>query len=214
VPVKKSLPSCVYIADGFSDGRYMITSTEADTDAVVIEASLGDPDRFAVIYDRYAATLYRYAHQRVGGEVADDVVADAFLAAFRARGQYDLSRPDARPWLFGILTRKLASHHRKERARYRAMALSATEGVLDGPADEVATRVVADAARRPLAAALAALSPGDRDVLLLVAWGQLSYEEVATALKIPPGTVGSRLNRARRKVREALGDVDPTEEER
>ncbi|MCW6007878.1 RNA polymerase sigma factor [Micromonospora sp. CPCC 205371] len=195
----------------------MSTETHADTDAAIIQASLGDPDRFAVIYDRYAATLYRYAHQRVGAESADDVVAEAFLAAFRGRGQYDLSRPDARPWLFGILTRKLASHHRKEKARYRAMARAAPDGVLDGPADEVATRVIADAARRPLAAALAGLSRGDRDVLLLVAWGQLSYDEVAAALKIPPGTVGSRLNRARRKVREALGGVDPfgtSEEER
>lgn len=193
------------------------TDTHADTDAAIIQASLGDPDRFAVIYDRYASTLYRYAHQRVGAEGADDVVADAFLSAFRGRGQYDLSRPDARPWLFGILTRKLASHHRKEKARYRAMARAAPDGVLEGPADEVATRVIADAARRPLAAALAALSRGDRDVLLLVAWGQLSYDEVAAALSIPPGTVGSRLNRARRKVREALGGVDPSgmsEEER
>jgi RNA polymerase sigma factor (sigma-70 family) len=193
------------------------TGTDADTDAAVIRASLGDPDQFAVIYDRYAATLYRYAHQRVGAGVADDVVAEAFLAAFRGRGQYDLSRPDARPWLFGILTRKLASHHRQEKARYRAMARAVPDGALDGPADEVATRVIADAARRPLAAALSRLSPGDRDVLLLVAWGQLSYDEVAAALKIPPGTVGSRLNRARRKVREALGGVDPAgefEEER
>jgi RNA polymerase sigma factor (sigma-70 family) len=186
------------------------TGTDADADAAVIRASLGDPDRFSVIYDRYAATLYRYAHQRVGREVADDVVAEAFLAAFRGRGQYDLSRPDARPWLFGILTRQLANHHRAERARYRAMARSAPEDVIDGPADEVATRVVAGAARRPLAAALAALSAGDRDVLLLVAWGQLSYDEVAAALRIPPGTVASRLNRARRKVRKALVGLDPT----
>lgn len=193
------------------------TDTHAETDAAIIQASLGDPDRFAAIYDRYAAILYRYAHQRVGEQIADDAVAETFLAAFRGRGQYDLSRPDARPWLFGILTRKLASHHRKEKARYRAMARSAPEGVLAGPADEVAARVIADSARRPLAAALAALSPGDRDVLLLVAWGQLSYEEVAAALRIPTGTVGSRLNRARRKVRKALGGVDPTgemEEER
>jgi RNA polymerase sigma factor (sigma-70 family) len=185
------------------------TDTDADTDAAIIQASLCDPDRFAVIYDRYAATLYRYAHQRIGAEGADDVVAEAFLSAFRGRGQYDLSRPDARPWLFGILTRKLASHHRKEKARYRAMARAAPAGVLDGPADEVATRLIADSARRPLAAALAGLSRGDRDVLLLVAWGQLSYDEVAAALNIPPGTVGSRLNRARRKVRAALGGVDP-----
>ena len=47
-------------------------------------------------------------------------------------------------------------------------------------------------------------------MLLLIAWGDFSYEEVAYALRIPVGTVRSRLNRARRKVREALGGVDPT----
>jgi len=184
--------------------------TGADTDAAVIRASLADPDRFAPIYDRYAAMLYRYAYQRVGPEIADDVVAEAFLAAFRGRASYDLERQDARPWLFGILTREMATHHRRERARYRAMSRSTHETVQDGPADQVAARVVADAARGPLAAALAGLAPGDRDVLLLVAWGQLSYDEVADALNIPQGTVGSRLNRARRKVRKALGAFDPT----
>ncbi len=49
-----------------------------------------------------------------------------------------------------------------------------------------------------------------RDVLVLVAWEQLSYQEVAVALGIPAGTVRSRLNRARTKVRAALGDADPT----
>jgi RNA polymerase sigma-70 factor (ECF subfamily) len=178
--------------------------TNADTDAAVIRASLADPDRFALIYDRYAPVLYRYAYQRVGPGIADDVVAEAFLAAFRGRATYDLGRQDARPWLFGILTREVAAHKRREQARYRALARSAHETVQDGPADQVTARVVADAARGPLAAALAGLAPGDRDVLLLVAWGQLSYDEVADALNIPQGTVGSRLNRARRKVRKAL----------
>jgi RNA polymerase sigma-70 factor (ECF subfamily) len=81
----------------------------------------------------------------------------------------------------------------------------------------VAARVTAHAARAALGAALAGLPARDRDVLLLVAWGELSYEEVAAALGIPVGTVRSRLNRARRKVKDALGGVNPitaVEEER
>jgi RNA polymerase sigma-70 factor (ECF subfamily) len=58
---------------------------------------------------------------------------------------------------------------------------------------------------------LADLPPGDRDVLTLVVWGELSHEETAAALGIPPGTVGSRLHRVRRKLRAALDDVDPKE---
>ncbi|MDQ0991635.1 RNA polymerase sigma factor (sigma-70 family) [Streptomyces sp. V3I7] len=64
--------------------------------------------------------------------------------------------------------------------------------------------------RRELAAALAALPARHRDVLLLVAWGGLGYEEVAQALGVPIGTVRSRLHRARSKLREALGGSDPT----
>jgi len=64
--------------------------------------------------------------------------------------------------------------------------------------------------QRKLAAALAGLPAGDRDVLLLIAWADLSYDEVAVALNIPVGTVRSRLHRARRKTREALGGQDPT----
>ncbi len=74
--------------------------------------------------------------------------------------------------------------------------------------DRADSRVVAQSAHAPLAGALAGLSAGDRHVLLLVAWADLSYPEVAEALGIPLGTVRSRLNRARRKVRSALG-ADP-----
>ena len=182
----------------------------AIADAAVIRASWDDADRFAALYDRYADQLWRYAYQRVGAHVAEDVVADTFAAAFRRRRSYDLARPDARPWLFGILTRKLVDHHRAERTRLRALARVPVESTVDGPADRVAARVTADRTRGALAAALAGLRAGDRDVLLLTAWSGLTYDEVAAALAIPPGTVASRLNRARRRVREALGGTDPT----
>jgi RNA polymerase sigma-70 factor, ECF subfamily len=188
----------------------MVTVTPAHADAALIQQSWDDSDRFAALYDRYAAQLYRYAYRRVGPQAAEDVVADTFLAAFLRRTSYDIARPDARPWLFGILTKELARHHRAEKARLRAMSRSAPDPAVDGPADRVAARVSAGAAGAPLAGALTGLSSGDRDALLLFAWGQLSYDEIADALRVPAGTVRSRLNRARRKVREALGGVNPT----
>jgi RNA polymerase sigma factor (sigma-70 family) len=186
-------------------------STDADAGTEALLASRADPRLFATLYDRHAAQLYRYAYQRVGAQTAEDLVADTFLAAFTQRDSFDPNRAPARPWLFGILTRKLARHHRTEQARYRAFARSAPDPeAVDGPADQIAARVTAVAVRAPLARALGQLSAGDRDVLLLIAWSDLSYDEVSTALDIPLGTVRSRLNRARRKVREALGGVDPT----
>jgi RNA polymerase sigma-70 factor, ECF subfamily len=178
-------------------------------DAGLIAESLGQPERFGELYDRHAAVLHRYAARRVGDDLADDLVAATFLAAFRARVRYDQARPDARPWLFGILTKEISRQHRTESARWRALARSAPDRPADGLADQVAADVSAQAQRAVLAGALAGLAPADRSVLLLIAWGDLSYEETAQALGIPVGTVRSRLSRARVQVRAALGGVNP-----
>jgi RNA polymerase sigma factor (sigma-70 family) len=75
--------------------------------------------------------------------------------------------------------------------------------------DRVDDRVSASAASRRVAAALARLPKEHRDTLLLVAWGDLSYEEVATVLGVPVGTVRSRVSRARSKLRRTLGGTNP-----
>src|SRR4029450_5373713 len=130
---------------------------------------------------------------------AEDLVAETFLAAFAQRHRYDLKRSSAKPWLFGILTNKIARHGRSERIHYRGYARSWQAPVGDGIDERIVQQVTARAQRARLATALYRLSRADRNVLLLVAWGQLSYDEVAEAMKIPVGTVRSRLNRARRK---------------
>lgn len=185
-------------------------TAEEDDDASIIEASVRDPERFAVIFTRHAPHIHRYLTRRLGREVADDLVAEAFVAAFRQRQRYDPGRRDARPWLYGIATNLVGQHRRDEVREYRLRQAVVPDRDVDCHADRVAADVTAQAMRRDLEAALAALSAGDRDVLLLVAWEELTYEQVATAMEIPVGTVRSRLNRARRNVREALGASDPT----
>jgi RNA polymerase sigma-70 factor (ECF subfamily) len=186
----------------------MVSVTQEVADADLIAAVGRDEDAFALLYDRYAGQLYRYACPRVGREAAEDVVAETFLAAFRSISRYDTSRPDARAWLFGIATKELARHRRTEGARYRAMARSGAPQVELEFAELVDSHVSAEAASRALAASLAQLAARDRDVLLLVAWAELTYEQVAQTLAIPVGTVRSRLNRARRKMREMLKKYD------
>jgi RNA polymerase sigma-70 factor (ECF subfamily) len=175
-----------------------------EDDAAIIEYSLRRPERFAAIFDRHAPHIQRYLARRLGRQVADDLVGETFLVAFGKRARYDLTRLDARPWLYGIATNLARQHQREEVREYRLRATMAPEPVHDGHADRVAAQVTAAAMHRMLAAALAGLSVGDRDVLLLIAWEALTYEEVAEALGIPVGTVRSRLNRARRQVRAAL----------
>ena len=185
------------------------TRLHAD-DAALIEQSWHEPEAFAGLYDRHAAGIHRYVTRRLGSQVADDVVGETFLSAFQRRRRYDLARPDAGPWLYGIAANLIGKHRRAEVRMLRALARTGADPVADSYADQVDARVSAAAAQADLAEALAGLAAGDREVLLLIAWADLSYDEVAVALGIPLGTVRSRLHRARRKVREALGGADPT----
>lgn len=182
---------------------------DPEDDAALIERSWHDPEAFAGLYDRHAAPLHRYAARRLGAGAADDIVADTFLDAFRNRHRYDRTVSDARPWLYGIAANLIGKHRRTEVRMLRAFARTGADPAVEGHADRIDSQVSAAAVQPHLAAAVAALSPGDRDVLLLVAWADLSYEQTATALGIPPGTVRSRLHRARAKIREALGDRNP-----
>ncbi|MFD0683632.1 RNA polymerase sigma factor [Actinomadura fibrosa] len=173
-------------------------------DAALVAASVRDADRFTAVYDRHFAGVHRYVAGRLGPQAADDVVAETFLSAFRRRASFDPAKGQVRPWLFGIATNLVAQHRRAETRRYRALARVAPAPDDGGHEDRVAATVTAERMQPRLASALAALSRKDRDVVLLVALAQLTHEEVAAVLGIPYGTVGSRLSRARRKLRAAL----------
>jgi RNA polymerase sigma-70 factor, ECF subfamily len=174
-------------------------------DAATVLASTRDPDVFAVIFDRYYPEIRSYVARRLSAEVADDVAANAFLAAFRKRGHYDAGQGNVRAWLYGFATREVGTHRRTELRRYRMLARLGAQPDPRPAGDGAADPVTGAELDGRLAAALAGLSAKDRDVLLLVALAELSYDEVAEALAVPYGTVCSRLNRARRQLRAALG---------
>jgi len=193
--------------------RGVMTSADELDDAVFIQASWREPAAFGTVFDRYFVAIYRYVRMRLGPDLADDIASETFLVAFRRRDRYDLAYRSARAWLFGIATNLIREHRRKELRMYRAYMRAVTVSVADSHEDRVSERVTAQAIQPRLAAGLAALSAADRDVLLLVASAQLSYAETARALGVPPGTIASRLNRARGKLRTALGGADPTTEQ-
>jgi RNA polymerase sigma factor (sigma-70 family) len=185
----------------------MHPSTRADTassqrdDARDIELSLRDPAQFGRVFDQYFAEIHGYAAKRAGRDAADDIAAETFLTAFWARRRFDPGRGTVKAWLYGIVTNHLSAYRRRELRVYRAMARSGPSAPDEGHADSVVDRVAAGSLRGLLAEALAGLSRGEREVLLLVALGDLSNADVAVALGIPYGTVASRLSRARAKLR-------------
>lgn len=185
----------------------------AGSDAEVMMASLTCPDAFGAIFDRHATALYRYLVRRVGVDEADPLLGELFRVAFERRATYDAARTDARPWLYGIASNLLAHHHRGEARRLRAMARLAaqdTSHVNDASVDQ---RLDATSLWPLVADAVAHLPAGERDALFLYAWEDLGYDEIAAALDVPVGTVRSRLNRARRRLRElpALSGRDDDE---
>src|SRR5580700_2042653 len=93
----------------------------ADTDAAAIQLSRHDPEHFTVLLRRHAPYVQRYVVRRLGQDAADDIVAETFLLAFRQRDSYDLTRADARPWLYGIATNLIGRHRRAEIRLYRAL---------------------------------------------------------------------------------------------
>ncbi|MGK3199906.1 RNA polymerase sigma factor [Amycolatopsis sp. MEPSY49] len=154
-------------------------------------------DQFTEAHDRHFAEVYRYIAGRLGTQVAEDVAAETFLVAFDRRKTFDPARGDLRAWLFGIATNLVSRHRRKEARHYRALARIEVPRPAEGHENSVAIR-------GQLGKALSRLTAGERDVLLLVALADLGYAEVAEALGISPGTVGSRLTRARKKLAPVL----------
>ncbi len=189
------------------------TGPEPPSDATLIVGSLAEPELFATVFDRHFAAIHRYLARRVGTERADDLASQTFAVAFERRASFNAGVETARPWLFGIATNLMRSEARSERRLLAAVARLDAEsaGDLQEEAERTLARVDASRQVDRIAGVLADLDSDQRDVLLLHAWGDLSYEEVAQALSIPVGTVRSRLSRARAKVSPTL--TNPIAEE-
>jgi RNA polymerase sigma-70 factor (ECF subfamily) len=185
--------------------------TDPVTDARAVVESRDDPRAFAVLFDRHHAEIHRYLHRRVGITLADDLAAETFLRAFDARSRYDASHPDARPWLYGIASNLLRRHRRDEVRGLRAFARAGSPDGHDAGLEGVVARLDAAAQEAVLAEALASLPAREREVLLLHAWADLSYDEIAAALDVPVGTVRSRLSRGRERFRARLATTTQTE---
>jgi RNA polymerase sigma factor (sigma-70 family) len=195
-----------------AEGGSMTIDTQP-SDADLIAWSLAEPELFTAVFDRHSAEILRYVYARLGPDLAEDVTAETFLAAFCGRGRYDGAWKDARPWLYGIAVRQIRRHRQVEARRLALLRSALADGPVPDHSDRVAERVTAAGIGPSLAAVVAALPRQDRELLLLVAWAELSYAEAATSLGTTASAVKARLHRIRVRMRQELGGDNPMHEE-
>lgn len=180
---------------------------EAPDDVLAAAAKRGDRDAFARLVGRHGRAVWRVAWALVRNDAdADDLAQETFLRAWSAFATFETGRP-LRPWLARICTNTAYSLFRARRRRPETALEPLLEagrqwGTEDDPAAH-AERAERDAR---LAACLAAMSEEHRAVLALRAVRDLSYDEIAAALGVPPGTVMSRLARARAELRRRMDE--------
>jgi RNA polymerase sigma-70 factor (ECF subfamily) len=166
--------------------------------ALMSRLAAGESGALGELYDRHHERLRRFvARATADAEDVDDLVHATFLAAAKSAGRYD-GRASCRPWLIGIAAQLI---RRRRQAFGRVLtALSALAGLRAASVDPRP----ALHARGDLERALAGLSEGKRLTLLMAEVEGLTCPEIAAALRIPVGTVWTRLHAARRELRQAL----------
>jgi DNA-directed RNA polymerase specialized sigma24 family protein len=113
-------------------------SESTSTDAALVSHSLVDPECFSLIVERHTTPIFRYLASRVDRSSSEDLLADVFEAAFRARHRYDTHYEDALPWLLGIAT-NVIRHHRRSGTRHASMVRRLTQlhGRSQAPSESV-----------------------------------------------------------------------------
>jgi RNA polymerase sigma factor (sigma-70 family) len=172
----------------------------------------GDADAFGLLFERHGRSIYNYCFRRTGDWAqAQDLTSIVFLECWRRR-DIKLAGDKVVPWLFGIATNVCRSRRRSV-ARHRAALrrLPPPERPLEF-ADEAVERLADERRMRTFLSFVSHLPKREQDVIALCVWADLSYEDAATALQIPIGTVRSRLARARTRLRARAADNRVVEE--
>lgn len=186
-----------------NDGDNYTSGCDQSDDNIMANAQR-DPAAFGEIFERHYDDIFRYARRSLPRDIAEDCASETFVIALKKRGSYKPGRGTARPWLFGICVRLIADAQRRSaRSSAGERRLHVVEDLnIPDHADAVDNETDAQAAFDRLKPALDSLRSGDRQVLELYAWADMTYGDIAQVLKVPVGTVRSRLNRARTKLQQ------------
>lgn len=176
---------------------------QIESDSRVIQDSWSDPTRFGLIFDRHVDRIFRLVTMRVPRQDAADITADVFERAFRSRNRYDTTYRSAVPWLKGIARNVIGDYLRaKRRNRILSLAQTHTEFETDS-----VDRICASDAAAMISGALSLLASAERETFLLYALDGLTYTEISRLLGVAPGTVASRISRARAHILDAEPDL-------
>lgn len=159
-----------------------------------------DDAAFVALYGTAAPRLHAYLARRLGPEAAEELTAEVFARAWAGRERYDAGRGDPVGWLFGIAMNLLRRHHRTAERRLRAYGRLPVDATAPDPAEGVTRAVDARRELEATARGLTRLSAMDRDMILLRAWADLSYQQIADAMGVDVGIVRTRLSRARARL--------------
>jgi RNA polymerase sigma-70 factor (ECF subfamily) len=164
-------------------------------------ALVGRSDRaaFRELYERHAASLHSALRRLCPGTDCEDLLQEVFLAVWRRSSLYRPERGEPLTWLFAILRNKVIDHRRRASARPRYEELDEERAQTAAPDTDPGDR------RLVLEQALVALRPDERRALEMTYFAGLTYEEAATALEVPLGTLKSRISAGLRRLRDALG---------
>jgi RNA polymerase sigma factor (sigma-70 family) len=185
----------------------MATRPLADDVQLVRRIGRGDRQALSELYARYQRVLFAYLLQLTPDYgLAEELLQDTLVAIWKSAQSFE-GRSSVLTWLIGIARRQ--AHNT---LRQRHVALTDLSEIESMPASDLEPEEVAlaDVAREELVAAFRRLAPVHREVLLLVFVQELSYQETATILGVPVGTVKSRLSNARRALRAILDAKEDT----
>lgn len=165
--------------------------------ALLAAVAAGDHSALRDLYDRHAGAVLRLLGRLTPDRgTAEEILQETWLAVWRSADSF---RGDCtvRGWLMGVAKRQ--AHNLLRRPRPQVTDLGEAWDVAD-PAPSVEDQIVHSAERDELMAAIKALPAHLREVLMLVLVEDLAYQEVASLLNIPVGTVKSRMSQARRRL--------------
>ena len=192
-----------------------VLSVSVASDPVLWDrARHGDTAAFGELFERHAKPIYNYCFRRTADwAIAEDLTSTTFLIAWRSVGRESLQAESALPLLYGIATNALRNRKRSVRRGRDAFARLPLARIAEPDfADEAVQRADDAAAMRSLLELFARLPQREQDVLALCEWSDLSYDDAATALGVPIGTVRSRLARGRNRLRELVAATGPEQD--